>query len=65
MASQDRRRADEIRDLIEELDRVRRESERVRDHADRAMKNLFWPDRRREPRFPTPDEPHHDHHSGV
>jgi hypothetical protein len=53
--------SERIRDLIEEVDRVRGESERMRGHADRAMKQQFWPERRREPRLP-PSAPRHDHH---
>jgi hypothetical protein len=59
MASRDHRWSDRIRDLIEEMDRVRGESERMRGHADRAMKSSFWPERRRSPRFP-PSEPHEE-----
>ena len=68
MASGEHSWSERIRDLIEQVekirnesDRVRGESERVRGQAERAMKDPFWPDRRREPRFPTSDEPHgHD-----
>ena len=56
MSGHDRTRAEQIRALIEEMDRVRNESERVRSQADRAMKHSFWPDRRRTPRMPSPDE---------
>ena len=56
MGSQDRSRWDEIHDLIAESDRIRRESERVRNHVDSAMKQPFWPDRRRAPRGPWADE---------
>lgn len=56
MASRERSWSEQIRDLIEEADRLRDESERVRGAADRAMKNPFWPDRRRTPRFPDADE---------
>ena len=52
-----------MRDLIEEVDRIRNESdrirgesERMRGQAERAMNDKFWPDRRRESRFPTKDE---------
>ena len=55
MASRERSWSEQIRDLIEEVDRVRGESERVREAVDRAMKNPFWPDRRRAPRFPDAD----------
>jgi hypothetical protein len=51
MASREYSWSDRIRALIEEVDRVRGESERVRRHADRAMRRPFWPERRREPRF--------------
>jgi hypothetical protein len=57
--------SERIRDLIDEVDRVRNESERVRGHADRAMKEPFWPDRRREPRLPPSDKPRRDHHAGA
>lgn len=56
MASQDRSRSEQIRDLITEVDRIRRESERMREDADRAMKHPIWPDRRQSPRFPSTDE---------
>jgi hypothetical protein len=63
MANREPTWSERIRDLIEEVDRVRSESERVRTRADRAMKQeRFWPDRRREPRFPSSDEPRHDQH---
>jgi hypothetical protein len=52
MASEGRSRADQIRALIEEVDRIRSESERVRSHAERAMKQSFWPERRRNIRLP-------------
>lgn len=55
MAGQDF--SDRIRDLIEESDRVRREGERVRRHAEDAMKSPFWPERRRSTRFPSNDQP--------
>jgi hypothetical protein len=61
MASRDRSRSEQIRDLIEEVDRVRGESERVRGDADRAMKRSFWPERRRVPRFPSSDDSHKEH----
>jgi hypothetical protein len=54
MSGSDRSRAEQIRALIEEIDRVRTESEQMRSHADRSMKNHFWPDRRRSPRIPNP-----------
>ena len=42
-----------IRALIEEADRVRRETESIADVADHAMKQgKFWPDRRKACRFP-------------
>ena len=53
--------SERIRDLIEEVDRVRNESERVRGQADRSMKKeRIWPDRRHAPRIP-PAEDHHGH----
>ena len=55
--------SERIRDLIEQVDRVRDESERVRGHAERTMKHPFWPDRRRTPRVPTGDDTH-EHHRG-
>jgi hypothetical protein len=64
MASRDHRWSERIRDLIEEMDRVRGESERVRGHADRAMKNSFWPERRRSPRFPPNEPPEERHNDG-
>ena len=58
MASPERSWSEQIRDLIEEVDRVQGESERMRGRADRAMKSSFWPERRREPRFSSDDESH-------
>jgi hypothetical protein len=58
MAGEDRSRSEQIRALIEEVDRVRHESERMTSHADRSMKNPFWPDRRRSVRVPTSDDHH-------
>jgi hypothetical protein len=56
VSGEDRFRSEQIRALIEEVDRVRRESERMTSHVDRSMKNAFWPDRRRSVRMPpTPD----------
>lgn len=54
--------SERIRDLIEQVDRVRDESERVRGHAERSMKEQpIWPDRRRVPRVPPRDESHEKH----
>jgi hypothetical protein len=58
MSGQDRSQDEQIRALIEEVDRVRSESERVTGHVDRSMKHPVWPDRRRSVRMPptrTPD----------
>jgi hypothetical protein len=52
----DDRRSDRIRALIEEVDRVRRESERITNHLERSMKRPFWPERRRSMRMPPPSE---------
>ena len=57
MSGEDRSSSDRIRALIEEVDRVRNESERVTGHLDRAMKRPFWPERRRSVRMP-PSESH-------
>jgi hypothetical protein len=54
MSGQDRSRVEQLRALLEEIDRVRRESERVTSHLDRTLKQPFWPDRRRTPRIPSP-----------
>ena len=64
MASRERPWSEQIRDLIEEVDRVRGESERVRSHADRAMKEPFWPERRRMPRI-SDDDAHKEHRHDV
>jgi hypothetical protein len=57
MGTRDPSWSERIRGLIEEVDRVRNESERVRGHAERAMKEeRFWPDRRQTPRFPSPED---------
>jgi hypothetical protein len=65
MASRERSWSEQIRDLIEEVDRVRGESERMRGQADRAMKSSFWPERRRAPRFPPRDDSHTDQHNDA
>ena len=52
--------SEQIRDLIEEVDRVRRESERLRGQAE-SMKEPFWPERRRMPRFPESESQHGEH----
>lgn len=65
MASRERPWSEQIRDLIEEVDRVRGESERIRGQADRAMKHTFWPERRRVPRFPVDDDPPSEHRSAA
>ena len=63
MAKREPTWSERIRDLIEEVDRVRTESERVRRYADRAMKQEhFWPDRRREPRLPSNQDPQREQH---
>jgi hypothetical protein len=56
MASDDTR-SDRIRALIEEVDRVRHESERMTSHLEHSMRNPFWPDRRRSPRVPRSEKP--------
>jgi hypothetical protein len=56
MTREDRARPEQIRALIEEVDRVRSESERMTSHVDRSMKHAFWPDRRRSVRMPTPPD---------
>ena len=58
MAGEDRK-SERIQALIDEVDRVRRESERLTSHAERSMKRPFWPERRRSLRMPS-DEPDHD-----
>ena len=56
MATADPSWSDEIRGLLEEADRIRRESERVRSQLDRSMKQPFWPERRRTVRVPPVDD---------
>jgi hypothetical protein len=57
-------RPEQIRALIEEVDRLCREAERVMDDADRAMKHgAFWPDRRKS-RRPSSYHPLHDDTNG-
>jgi hypothetical protein len=47
MGARERSWSERIRDLIEEVDRVRSESERVRGRAEDAMKREpIWPERR-------------------
>lgn len=65
MAAHDASRSDRIRDLIEEVDRVRRESEQVRSHVDKAMKQPFWPERRRHARVPGSESHRHDGHNDA
>ena len=60
MALRERSWSEQIRDLIEEVDRVRGESERLRSQVERS-REPFWPDRRRVPRFPE-SESHHGEH---
>ena len=49
--------SERIRDLIDEVDRVRSESERVRGQAEESMKrDRVWPDRRQAPRRPFADD---------
>ena len=57
MAGDKRSKSEEIRALIEEVDRVRSESERVRAQVDDSMKRPFWPDRRRSTRVPPSSDP--------
>jgi hypothetical protein len=57
MSGEDRSKPEQIRALIEEVDRVRSESERVRSQVDLAMKRPFWPDRRRSARVPVSPDP--------
>lgn len=48
MSGSDRAHPDRIRALIEEVDRVCRESETVTSRIDESMKReAFWPDRRK------------------
>ena len=54
MSGGDRSRADRIRALLDEADRVRAESERVSSEIERALKQPFWPERRRSLRIPAP-----------
>jgi hypothetical protein len=60
MPAEDRSRSEQIRALIEEVDRVRDESERMNTQIDRSMKKPFWPDRRRSIRLPDSDRPNRD-----
>lgn len=60
----DHPRPDQIRALIEEVDRLCREAEHVMGDADRAMKRgAFWPDRRKSHR-PSSYRPLHDDTNG-
>ena len=48
------RRTERIRALIEEVDRVCEESESLTSRLDHSMKReAFYPDRRKNPRFPS------------
>jgi hypothetical protein len=51
------RSPEQIRNLIEEVDRIRRETERVTSHVDLTMKRPFWPDRRKSVRVPLSEDP--------
>ncbi len=53
--------SEHIRDLIDEFDRVRGESERLRGYAERAIQDQFWPDRRRSSRVPGNETARHEH----
>lgn len=60
----DRPRSEQIRALIDEVDRLCREAEHVKDDADRTMKrDAFWPERRKSHR-PSSDRPVHDDPNG-
>jgi hypothetical protein len=54
MAGHESSRPEQIRALIEEVDRICDESERVIRHVEWTMKHPFWPDRRRTARVPPP-----------
>jgi hypothetical protein len=60
MSGNDRSRSEQIRALIEEADRVLKESERVTRQLDRSLKEPFWPERRQTPRLPAGDYPVRD-----
>lgn len=61
MSARERSWSERIRDLLEEVDRVRNESERVRGQAENSMKKeRIWPDRRHAPRV-QPGEDSHCH----
>ena len=60
MSGNDPLRSEQIRALLEEADRVRREAERVTNQLDRSMKQPFWPDRRQSTRLPDEDSPGDD-----
>jgi hypothetical protein len=54
---------DRARELIEQLESMRRESEKIRGRIEEAMRQdrPFWPERRRKPRgFVYPPETQHD-----
>jgi hypothetical protein len=54
---------EDIKELIERVDEVCRESERTRNYADRAMKRTaIWPERRRMDR--PYESPHHSSDMG-
>ena len=65
MTSRERSWSEKIRDLIEEVDRVRGESERVRGSADHAIKHPFWPERRRVPRFDSNETSREEHRNDA
>jgi hypothetical protein len=53
--------SDEIKGIIERVDEICRESERIRDRANHTMRQTpFWPDRRKTPRFDDQQPPSSD-----
>ena len=59
--SRQRGSSDDIRGLIEQIDGLLREAERLRSYADeRNRRTPFWPERRKMPRIPQERASEHD-----
>ena len=63
MADQQRNH-DDVHNMIRDVDEVCREAERVRAQVEKSMnRQAFWPDRRKQPRFPDTPRPDRDRQS--
>jgi hypothetical protein len=65
MPGPDRPRPDQIRALIEEVDRLCRETETVTNQIDQSLKrDAFWPDRRKKSRHASTESDRDTHREG-